>query len=68
MVAVFFFGFLSPRTPPVAAMTVITLARPLAQPHAFEGGSDMDLSPDPVAKFLGYGVLVAIAALYVIFR
>lgn len=105
VVAVFFFGFLSPRTPPAAAvtgliigapvygillwalpdvaflnhmaftfliivatMTLITLARPLARPHVFEGGSDMDLTPDPLAKFLGYGVLMAIAALYVIFR
>ncbi len=52
----------------VATMTLITWVRPLAEPHTFEGGSDMDLSPDPLAKFLGYGVLVAIAALYVIFR
>jgi SSS family solute:Na+ symporter len=105
VVAVFFFGFLVKRAPPVAAvvglvlsvpvyggllwalpdvaflnnmaftflvvvasMGLVTVAKPLAQPHVFQGGGDIDVTPDPIARPLGYSILAVIAALYILFR
>jgi SSS family solute:Na+ symporter len=52
----------------VAAMGVLTLTRPREQPFRFERKSDIDLTPDPWARPLGIGVLLAVVALYVVFR
>ena len=45
----------------------MTLARPLAAPFEFPTHGTLDLTPDPWAKRVGIGLLVAIAGLYVLF-
>ena len=52
----------------IAAMTVVTFMRPRETPFRFERKSDIDLTPDPWARPLGMGVLLATVALYVVFR
>jgi uncharacterized sodium:solute symporter family permease YidK len=49
-------------------MTVVTFMRPRETPFRFERKSDIDLTPDPWARPLGMGVLLATVALYVVFR
>ena len=52
----------------VGAMSVMTLTSPREQPFRFERKSDIDLTPDPWARPMGIGVLLAVVALYVVFR
>ena len=52
----------------IAAMTAVTFMRPREAPFRFERKSDIDLTPDPWARPLGIGVLIATVALYVVFR
>ena len=52
----------------VLAMGTVTLLRPREAPFQFERKSDIDLTPDPWARPLGIGVLIATVALYVVFR
>lgn len=50
-----------------AAMAVITIGRPLAEPFDFPDRGTVDLAPDVWAKTFGISILVAIAGLYVVF-
>ncbi len=51
----------------IAYMVAITWARPLAEPVSMPVRGDLDMTPSPGVNLMGAGVIVAAAALYVIF-
>ena len=51
----------------VAAMAIVTFMKPLPEPVTFETRSDIDLTPDPMAKTLGIIVVILTILLYIYF-
>lgn len=52
----------------VALMLLITAVRPLPDAVRFEPLSDIDLTPSAGAKWVGGGVVIAVALLYLVYR
>ena len=51
----------------VTVMAAVTLVAPLPEPCTFDTRSDVDLTPDPLARIVGVVVVVSTIALYVVF-
>lgn len=51
----------------IAVMAIMTWLRPLPEPKELEASGDIDLTPSPLARIVGIGVVIATAVLYIVF-